>query len=188
MLDWFKSKELPDFWLEYIEKFKETSEDFVVFQILQTKTDLLAISLLFTSNNKVILNTSQTFYLESKKNATLIDTENSSIETLSTMIFIEKFVKYIGNSFLIGYNTNVSTELITKLLKNNSLSRLRNNVLDIEIMFNKYKETNHINYSLSEMCKELNIPQPMSKSIFEEVLTISLIFINLKQKLNISNK
>lgn len=188
MLDWFKNKQLPSFWLDYIDSFKETSETFIVFNTLQENNNLLAISLISTANNKIFLNTNETFFLESIKNSSFTDKDNASIEILSVNTFIEKLVKYIGNSFLVGYNTNITTDAITNILKNNSLSKLRNNVLDIEIMFNKYKETNDKNYSLSEMCKELNIPLPVTKSINEELLTISLIFINLKQKLNISTK
>ena len=63
--------------------------------------------------------------------------------------------------------------------------RLKNDALDIEIMYKKWKESTERTIANEDIFQEFKIPVPPLDSALEQAYANALVFLKLKARLNI---
>ena len=76
-------------------------------------------------------------------------------------------------------------ELINMSLAKLGCGKLKNEALDIEIMFNKIKDTIDKKYVLEEMCNYFSVPVNDRISVADDTFSIAILFLKLKTILKI---
>jgi DNA polymerase-3 subunit epsilon len=98
---------------------------------------------------------------------------------------IEEFINYVGNAILVGYRIYYDVELINEALEKLYCGRLKNEALDIEIMYRKWKDADG-QFTLDELCTVFKLPKIEKSSASEEAYSMALIFLKLKSRLGIN--
>lgn len=199
MLDWLKNinKDYPEFWKEYLSKFEKKSNRFVVISTetsgLDTETDvILSIGAIAIEENAVVIGDafevvllqyvynhdngiSNDFIIESK--------QPKSLEPQA----IQAFVEYLGNAVLIGHRVDFDVEIINNALEKLKCGKIKNEALDIEVMYRKWKElSDDKEFSLDELSTLFKIETSDRISASEDAYTIALLFLKLKSRLGIN--
>ena len=76
-------------------------------------------------------------------------------------------------------------ELINQALEKLDCGRLKNEALDIEIMYRKWKDVDG-HFTLNELCSEFKVPKIEQNTASEEAYSMALIFLKLKARLGIN--
>ncbi len=197
MIDWLKNKKHPEFWKFYLQKQEVKSDRFIVLSLQTTglnpqKDVILTIGAVAVQKNKLVIEDafevillqyiynhdhgfSNEFIIESKAPKS---TEADGIQHL---------VEYIGNAAIIGHRVDFDIEMINKTLEKLECGKLRNDALDLEIMFKKWKEySDDKKFSVSEIAQALKLPEYDGESTIEEAYTMGLCFLKLKKHLGIN--
>lgn len=192
MIDWIKNinKDFPSFWKTYLSKFDKKSNRFVVLSMnttgLDTKNDfILSIGCISVLNNSILVSDSFEINLKSKTR----NLENEFFSDKSEVIEsegIRLFVNYIENAVLIGHRINFDIEMINEALDKLKCGRLKNEALDVEVMYRKFKDINDKNYSIDDLLKKFDISKSDRDSTSEDAYSIALLFLKLKSRLGIS--
>lgn len=196
MLDWLKNKKYPEFWNSYLQKQEEKSSRYVTLALkttgLNTQKDvILTIGSVAIQNNQIIIKDSfevillQYIYNHDHgfSNEFIIE---SKMSKSSESEGIEKLVNYLQNAVIIGHRVDLDLEMINKALEKLQCGRLRNEALDLEIMFRKWKELSEDKkLSVYEIAQALKLPYDDNDSTIEESYTIALCFLKLKKYLRI---
>jgi DNA polymerase-3 subunit epsilon len=194
MLQWLNNNKYPEFWKNYLSNFKDKSNKYVVLSIestgLNTSKDvILAFSAVTVNADRIIIREALELYISYSKSEIDLDPNEfilvSKIEKKTEREAIELIVNYIGNSTLIGLRVNKDIDLLNVSLAKFDCGNLKNEALDIEIMFNKVKETIEKKYTLEEMCKTLSVPVNERNSVADDTFSIALLFLKLKTILKI---
>jgi DNA polymerase III subunit epsilon len=197
MIDWLKNlnKDYPDFWKEYLSKFDEKSSRFVSLSIESTglnaeKDVILSISTIAIIDNKIQVNDG--FEVAIPQYKFMHDNEltnefiiESSIPKLAEPEAIKSFIEYIGNAILVGHRIHFDIEILNVALEKISCGRIKNEALDIEVMYKKLHDINDKDFSLNELTKLLKIPLTDRISTSDDAFTIALLFLKLKSKLGL---
>jgi len=198
MLDWLKNinKEYPEFWKLYLSKFDKKSKRFVV---LSTETSglslekdvILSIGAFSVINNSIIIADSFETILAQYK--FFHDNGISNEFTLETKMKklgepegIQAFVEFIGNSVLVGHHIDFDVEMINVALERLGCGRLKNEALDIDVMYRKLTDINNKQFSLEELCDIYKIPKSDRNSSSEDAYKIALLFLKLKSRLGLN--
>ncbi|MGG7035036.1 MAG: 3'-5' exonuclease [Flavobacterium sp.] len=195
MFNWLKKNKYPEFWNNYLKKFEgPKSPRFIIIDIKTSgdsiENDVIQfISTFGVENNSIIVNDSFEVvlkqYIYNKKTGISNDyIIESKCLKLTEAEAIEKVIEQIGNSVLVGYHVNFSIDMINAALERMNLGRLKNDALDIEIIYQKWKEEDHP-VSFEEMCTIFNISQFNFEDCTLSAYNIGLIFIKLKSKFGI---
>lgn len=197
MLDWIKNigKKHPEFWENYIAKFKTKSRRYVILSVETTGTNpkedvILSIAGIGMENESLFINDSfeanipQYKYLNANK-LTNEFFQAASVEKMTESDAIEKFINYIGNATLIGFRINIDLEIINTTLEKYDCGRLKNNALDIEMMHKKLYDINDKDFTIYDLAKIYKIPVNDRNSTADDAFTTGLLFLKLKQKLKI---
>lgn len=199
MLDWLKNinKDYPEFWKEYLSKFEKKSNRFVVLSTETTGLDankdvILSIGAIAIENNSILIGDtfevvllqyvynhdhgiSNEFIIESK--------QPKSLEPQA----IQAFVEYLGNAVIIGHRVDFDVEIINNALEKLKCGRIKNEALDIEVMYRKWKEvSDDKEFSLDELSNLFKIETSDRVSASEDAYTIALLFLKLKSRLGIN--
>ena len=197
MIDWLKNKKYPEFWKTYLQKHEVKSERFVMLSVQTTglnpqKDVILTIGAVAVIQNKVVIEDafevillqyiynhdhgfSNEFIIESKAPKS---TEADGMKNL---------IEYIGNATIIGHRVDFDLEMINKALEKIDCGKLRNEALDLEIMFKKYKEfSDEKKVSIADIAQALKLPEYDLESTIEEAYTMGLCFLKLKKFLGIN--
>jgi DNA polymerase-3 subunit epsilon len=195
MLDWLKNinKEHPEFWKEYISKFDKKSKRFV---ILSTETSglnpvkdvILSIGSFAVIDNSVVIGDSfEAVLLQYKflhdnglSNEFIVE---SKMKKLGELEAIKLFIDYIGNAVLVGHHIDFDVEMINAALERLDCGRLKNEALDIDVMYRKLEDINNKQFSLDELCGIYNLPKSDRNSSSEDAYRIALLFLKLKSRL-----
>ena len=197
MLDWLKNinKEYPEFWKNYQGKFDKKTNRYVILSTettgLNPKKDvIISFGAVAIIEDNIIL--SDTFevlipqykYLHDNgiSNEFLLE---SSLPKFSEPQAIEKLIDYIGNATLVGHRIHFDVEMINEALEKLNCSRLKNEALDIEVMYKKLHDINDKNYSLDELSTLFKLPKADRFSTTDEAYTIAILFLRLKSRLNL---
>lgn len=196
MLEWLKNitKETPEFWKNYLGKFdKKTERRFVVFSTETTGTDpekdkVLSIGALAIIDNKIIVKDAFEIQIDPEKNITDI-TPLSPIGTkVSEPEALKEFVDYIGKAILVGHRINFDIEIINEGLLKLNCGKLKNEALDIEIMYKKWKQlTDERQLTLEELSNAFKMIKSERHSASNDAYTIALLFLRLKSRLDLLN-
>ncbi len=193
MIDWIKNinKDFPSFWKTYLSKFDKKSNRFVVLSINTTGLDIkndfiLSIGCISVLNDTIIVNDSLEINIKSK-----LDLENEFFVEKHESEVIESegirlFVNYIENSVLIGHRINFDIEIINEALDKLKCGRLKNEALDVEVMYRKFKDINDKSFSIDDLLKKFDIIKNDRESTSEDAYSIALLFLKLKSRLGIS--
>ena len=194
MLQWLNNNKYPEFWKNYLSNIKDKSNKYVVLSIESTglnssKDVILAFSAVTVNADRIIIREALELYISYSKSELDLDPNEfilvSKIEKKTEREAIELIVNYIGNATLIGHRVNKDIDLLNVSLAKFDCGNLKNEALDIEIMFNKVKETIEKKYTLEEMCKTLSVPVNERNSVADDTFSIALLFLKLKTILKI---
>ena len=92
---------------------------------------------------------------------------------------------FLGNAVLVGHKINLSIDLINAALEKMNCGRLKNDAIDIEIMYKKYKDTSDKSYSIDDLCNEFKLPIIEETAIPDLAYTVALLFLKLKTRLGL---
>ena len=197
MLDWLKNinKEYPEFWKTYLSKFEQKSKRYVVFTTetsgLNSEKDvILSIGSFAIINNKIHIGDSfesvllqyKYFHDNGLSNEFILE---SKMKKLSEPDAIHEFIDYIGNAVLIGHHVDFDVDMINSALVRLGCGRLKNEALDIDVMYRKLVDINDKQFSLDELSEIFKLPKNYRNSPSEDAYTIALLFLKLKKKLGI---
>ena len=198
MLDWIKNinKEHPEFWKNYLSKFERKSQRYVSLSITSTGTNpekdvILSFGAVAIEQDSIRIGDSfevvllQYIYLHDNglSNEFII---KSTQPKLGEREAIQAFVDYLGNSTLVGHRIDATVNLINTALEKLDCGRLKNEALDIEIMYRKLNDLSEKPISIDELCNHFKIP--ISNEIIlspEEAYTIAILFLKLKTRLGL---
>ncbi len=199
MFDWIKNitKEYPPFWKNYLSKFdKKTSKRFVVLSTettgLNPKKDLiLSIAAIGVENNNIIVGDLYDVIISQKEKISKEDSQNEFLlytnqKKISETRAIQGFIKYLGNAVLVGHRINFDIEMINEALEKLDCGRLKNEALDIEVMYKKLHDINDKSFTLEDLSTLFKIPKSDRISTADDSYTIALLFLKLKSRLGIA--
>ncbi|MBF4472029.1 MULTISPECIES: 3'-5' exonuclease [Flavobacterium] len=197
MLDWLKNinKEYPEFWKTYLEKFNQKSKRYVVFTtetsgLNPEKDVILSIGSFAIINNRIHIGDSfesillqyKFFHDNGLSNEFILE---SKMKKLSEPEAIHAFIDYIGNAVLIGHHVDFDVDMINSALIRSGCGRLKNEALDIDVMYRKLIDINDKQFSLDELSEIFKLPKNYRNSPSEDAYTIALLFLKLKKRLGI---
>ncbi|MFE3870758.1 PolC-type DNA polymerase III [Flavobacterium sp. ZS1P70] len=197
MIDWLKNinKEHPEFWKEYLTKFDKKSKRFV---ILSTETSglnpvkdvILSIGSFAVIDNSVVIGDSfEAVLLQYKflhdnglSNEFIVE---SKMKKLGELEAIKSLIEFLGNAVLVGHHIDFDVEMINAALERLDCGRLKNEALDIDVMYRKLQDINNRQFSLDELSTIYNLPKSDRNSSSEDAYRIALLFLKLKSRLGI---
>ncbi|MBC7844944.1 MAG: 3'-5' exonuclease [Flavobacterium sp.] len=197
MIDWLKNinKEYPEFWKTYLSKFETKSKRFVVLSTETTglslhKDVILSIGSFSVINNSIHISDSfetilaqyKFFHDNGISNEFTVETK---MKKLGEADAIQAFVEFIGNAVLVGHHIDFDVEMINVALERLGCGRLRNEALDIDVMYRKLTDINNKQFSLEELCSIYKIPKSDRNSSSEDAYKIALLFLKLKSRLGL---
>ena len=199
MLDWItnKNKSYPEFWKTYLSKFenKPVTKRFVILTTEKsglniTKDVIFSIGAIAVVNDGIVINDNfdvvllQYKYLHDNGLSNEFLIESKQIK-LAEPQAIQAFVEYIGDAVLVGTKINFDIDMFNFALDKLSCGRLKNEALDIEIMYNKWKETNDKSTEIGDLNSLLEYRENDKLSNSEDAYSLALYFLKLKNRLNI---
>ena len=198
MLDWIKNinKEYPEFWKNYLSKFEKKSHRYVSLSITSTGTNpekdvILSFGTVAIEQDSIRIGDSfevvllQYIYLHDNglSNDFII---KSTQPKLGEREAIQEFIEYLGNSTLVGHRIDYTVNLINAALEKVDCGRLKNEALDIEIMYQKLNDLSDKPVSIDELCTYFKIPVTSELILSpEEAYTIAILFLKLKSRLGL---
>ncbi len=208
MFSFFKKKsedisQYPDFWKNYVQSFQKDNPPLsqVRFVVFDTETTG------FNYANDRILSVGAVTILDDKidlKNAFEIFVEQETFNPEAVSIHgirkhhqyakfpeneaIKMFIQYIQNAVLVGHHVGFDIKMINAALERMKLPLLQNKSLDTNDLFRKTKVINPLlqndkNYSLDDLCNELNITMHDRHNAAGDSLLTALAFLKIKNKL-----
>lgn len=199
MFNWFTYKNHPEFWKNYLKKFKQKQPKsiqttrFVVFDTETTGLDfakdrILSIGAIAINNEIIEVSDSFEIYLKQDE----FNTETVEIHGLlkyghlkknSEEEAIEQFIEFLGNSVLVGHHTAFDVEMINASLKRMNLSKLKNKTIDTGILYKKLEGKKDELYNLDVLCDEFNIPKHDRHTASGDAFITALLFLKIISKL-----
>jgi DNA polymerase-3 subunit epsilon len=198
MLDWIKNinKEHPEFWKNYVSKFEKKSQRYVALSVNTTgfnpeKDVILSFGAVAIEKDSIRVGDSfevvllQYIYLHDNglSNEFIIESKQPK---LGEREGIQAFIEYIGNAVLVGYRIDTAIDLINVALEKLDCGRLKNEALDIEIMYRKLNDISDKSISIDDLCTSFKLPLTEKSSSPEEAYTIALLFLKLKLRLGLN--
>src|SRR5436190_5041774 len=142
----------------YLSKFDTKSSRFVIVNIETSGDDLkkdviLTISTFAIVEDTILINDSfEAILLQYVHNHDNGVSNNYIIESnkmkLTEQQAIQQLVEHIQNATIVGLHINFAIEMINMVLEKMHCGKLKNNALDIEIMFQKWKDVHDHSFSL----------------------------------------
>jgi DNA polymerase III subunit epsilon len=198
MLDWLTGKGDPSFWKQYLEHFdKEDSSApirYAVFDCERTGLDwkedvILSIGIVGITNDQIEIKDFLEVFIQHDN----VNHQNEAVEKLfkanSTEAVSESeamvsFIEHIKNATLIGHNTNLDIEMINQALKRMNLGKIKNNVLDINVMYQRLKNLpDDKHHTLDELCDLFKVKKSHRHTASNDAFITALLFLKLKKKL-----
>ncbi|RKT00745.1 PolC-type DNA polymerase III [Flavobacterium sp. 123] len=197
MLDWLKNinKEYPEFWKNYLSKFEKKSNRFVIIStetsgMNPVKDVILSIGSFAVIDNSIFIGDSfEAVLLQYKflhdnglSNEFIVE---SKMKKLVEPEAIMSLIDYIGNATLVGHHVDFDVEMINASLEKLGCGRLKNEALDIDVMYRKLHDITDKQFSLDELCTIYKTPKSDRNSSSEDAYKIALLFLKLKSRLGI---
>ncbi|GEM53898.1 DNA polymerase III subunit epsilon [Flavobacterium branchiophilum NBRC 15030 = ATCC 35035] len=185
MLDWLINigSNYPDFWKTYTEKFQTKSKQFVVLSIETsglnpTEDYIMSVGAIVINQNEILVRQVFDFNLN-EFSYNLEEQLNAKEQEL-----IINFIDFIGNATLIGHRIHFDIAILNEYLKKMQCGRLKNEALDVEVMYKKWKDTNEKTFTVEELLQEFKIEKSERNTASEDALSLAVLFLKLKSKLN----
>ena len=197
MLDWIKNigGNYPDFYKKYATTFDKKSNRFVVLSIettgLNKNTDqILSIGAIAVINNNIVIGDS--FEISFVKNVQINHDNLKEVEyekKVSEAVIpaaIQSFLEYLENAVLVGHRVSFDVDILNEYLEKLKCGRLKNEALDVEVMYKKLEDINDKQFSLDDLLKKFKVEKSERYSASEDAYSIALMFLKLKSRLGIS--
>lgn len=196
MLDWLKNinKEYPDFWKEYLSKFDKKPQRIVVLDVYLSgsnpaKDVIFSFGAIGVVDDKIVISdTYETVIIQYKylhDNHLPNDFIAKSNLTKNTEAqAVEDLINFVGNSVIVGFQTQLDIDMINEALDRIFCGRLKNEVLDIQLMHRKLHD-DHDKMTLTDLFNFYKIPYTDEQSTLENAYNLALIYLKLKVKLGI---
>jgi DNA polymerase-3 subunit epsilon len=197
MLDWIKNinKEYPDFWKDYLTKFEAKPNRFVVVStetsgLNPNKDVILSLGAFSIIDDSVVIKDSfesvllQTKFLQDNNISNEFIIESKMIK-MEEPVALEAFINFLGNAILVGHHINFDIEMINSALERLDCGRLKNEALDVDMMYRKLTDINDKQFSLNDLGEIFKIPKSDRNSSSEDAYRIALLFLKLKSRLGI---
>jgi DNA polymerase-3 subunit epsilon len=197
MLDWLKNinKNHPDFWNTYLSKFDKKTNRFVVISTetsgLNPNRDVItSISCFAVINDTIIIGDNfeaillqyNFFHNNGLTNEFFVE---SKMKKIGEAEAIQSLIEYIGNAIIVGHHVDFDVEMINAALEKLDCGRLKNQALDIDVMYKKLKDISDKQFSLDQLCEIYKIPYSELNSSSEDAYKIALLFLKLKSRLGL---
>jgi DNA polymerase III subunit epsilon len=189
MLDWLKNinKNYPEFWKNYLSKFEEKSNRFVVISTETTgsnvnKDAIISLAAIAILDNNIIISDSIELTINKNQENDILNTKKTN--QIIDNPLIESFINFIGNATLVGHRIHFDIEMIDHTLQKMQCGKLKNEALDIEVMYNRLHDLNDKHFTLDELIKIHKISKSERHSSSDDAYSIALLFLKLKSKLN----
>jgi DNA polymerase-3 subunit epsilon len=197
MLDWLKNinKDYPDFWKDYLMKFETKPNRFVVMStetsgLNPDKDVILSLGAFAVVDNGIVIKDSfESVLLQYKflqdnglSNEFIIE---SKLIKMQEPDAIEGFINFIGNAVLVGHHINFDIEMLNSALERLDCGRIKNEALDVDMMYRKLTDINDKQFSLDDLCDIYKIPKGDRNTSSEDAYRIALLFLKLKSRLGI---
>ena len=197
MLDWIKNinKPYPEFWKTYLSKFDTKTERYLALSLetsgLNPEKDvIMSFGAMAVVNDNVIIGDHFEVVIPQYKflhdngisNDFLLE---SSLPKMAEPVALESFIAYIKNAVLVGHRIHFDVEIINKALEKLDCGRLKNEAIDIEVMYKKLHDINDKNFSLDELSTLFKMPKTDRLSTSDDAYTIALLFLKLKSRLGL---
>lgn len=208
MFSFFKKKpedisKYPDFWKNYVQSFRKDNPPLsqVRFVVFDTETTgfnyvndrILSIGAVTVLDDKINLkNTFEIFVEQEAFNPEAVSIHGIRKHHQYTKFpeneAIRMFVEYIQSAVLVGHHVGFDIKMINAALERMQLPLLENKSLDTNDLFRKTKVINPLlhndkNYSLDDLCNELNITMHDRHNAAGDSLLTALAFLKIKKKL-----
>lgn len=199
-----KKKDYPDFYLEYLEHFKNKKKGaiqetrFVAFDTETTgfnkiEDRILSIGAISLIGKSIKVNKSLELYIhqdifkpETVKIHGLM--KQGSEEKVTELEAIKTFLAYIKDAVLIAHHANFDRNMINQMLLRHGLGKLRNKFIDTGVL---YRKSLHIiyqdktkPYTLDYLCKELNVPTVDRHTATGDALITAFVFLKILARLD----
>lgn len=210
--NWFNKKEnkvLPHYFLEYEDSFLNAPKlainetRFVVFDTETTgfnrmRDRVLSIGAVSLIDNTLNVNDSFEVYLKQEIfNPETVHIhgilKEGSITKISELEALKSFLKYIGNSILVGHHINFDIMMMNQILVRNQLPEIKNKTLDTEHLYRTSKHTVYQNtlpkerYTLDQLCDELNVSKSDRHTASGDALITAILFLKIIARLDKNN-
>ena len=115
--------------------------------------------------------------------------KNHKYEKLSEIDALNLFTEYVREAVLIGHHIGYDMKMINKALERNQLPTLENETIDTNYLFKKTKIINHLlqndkNYTLDEICQELNIITHDRHNAAGDAFLTAIAFLKIINKIS----
>ena len=196
MLDWIKNigGNFPEFYKNYTSKFDKKPSRFVSISIETTGLDknndqILSIGAIAILNNNIIIGDScEISFVKNVQINLNNDKELEYEKKVSEALIpaaIQTFLEFIENSVLVGHRIAFDVDILNEYLEKLNCGRLKNEALDVEVMYKKHKDINDKQYSLDDLLSKFKIEKSERYSVSEDAYCIALLFLKLKYRLGI---
>lgn len=198
-LQWLTGSNVPQFWKNYVALFddeKDGAKRYVVFDMETTGLDfkedvILSIGALGVAGNAIEAGDFMEVHILQDKFSTLSVARSSIVKDGHDKVVeaegMIRFLNFIKDSTLVGHNVNLDIEMINQGLKRLDLGRVKNPLMDTNILFQKWKGLSDDSQStLDELCDALKIDKTDRHSAWGNAYTTALVFLKLKRKLGIN--
>ncbi|GAA3755891.1 3'-5' exonuclease [Flavobacterium ginsengiterrae] len=197
MLDWIKNinKDYPEFWKDYLTKLEAKPSKYVVLStetsgLNPNKDVILSLGAFSVMDNSIVIKENfeavllQYKFLEDNglSNEFIIESKMTKMPEAEAL---EAFINFLGNAVLVGHHINFDIEMLNAALERLDCGRLKNEALDIDVMYRKLTDINDKQFSLNDLCEIYKIPKSDRNSSAEDAYKIGLLFLKLKSRLKI---
>lgn len=181
-------KEQPKFWKNYLMHFENKNEisRYVVFECEATGLDadkdkIITIRAIAIENDAIHIKD----YMEVFIKQTEIPSQGNEEKVIEAEAIIQ-FLNFIKSATLVGYSVSFDIDITNQALDRLDLGKLKNEYMDITIMYQKYKNLNeNTEITLDELYTLFNIKKMNKHMASTDVYTMALLFLKLKKKLGI---
>lgn len=197
MLDWLKNinKEYPDFWKDYLTKFETKPNRFVVLStetsgLNPNKDVILSLGAFSVIDDGIVIKDNfesvllQYKFLQDNGLSNEFIIESKMIK-MPEPDALEAFINFLGNAILVGHHINFDIEMLNSALERLDCGRIKNEALDVDVMYRKLMDVNDKQFSLDDLCEIYKIPKSDRNSSAEDAYKIALLFLKLKSRLGI---
>ncbi len=209
IFNWFKKekKDYPEYWTTYESRFQNQDLSIpikdVTFVVLDTETTgfdyqkdrMLCIGAIKLKANMMDLTTVFERYIAQEAfnpEAVAIHgiMRHHKYYNISEAEAIVEFLDYLQDAVIVAHHSNFDMTMINKALERQDLPHLKNKVLDTAYLFKKTKAINVLlqndrNYSLDDVCNELNIPIKDRHTAAGDAMLTAQAFVKTLPRLNI---
>jgi DNA polymerase-3 subunit epsilon len=197
--DWITGNNLPQFWKNYLTYFdapEDAKRRYVVFDMetsgLDWKEDvILSIGAIGVTGDAIEIGDFLQVAVKQDKYTPQSVALHGVLKGGTAEKFVEaeamiQFLNFAKGATLVSHNINLDIEMINQALKRLDLGRLKNDVMDTNVLFQRWKDLpEDTKSSLDELCDALKIKKSDRHTVAANAYITALIFVKLKRKLGI---